>query len=47
MDSRAERSHSKAVAGGPSEVADCGVGQDMLQLADPTRWWLKDPEAPH
>ena len=31
--SRAERTHSKAVAGGPSEVADCGVGWAKLQLA--------------
>ena len=31
--SRAERTRSKAVAGGPSEVADCGVGWAKLQLA--------------
>ena len=36
----------EATAGGPSEVADCGVRQARLQLADPTRWWLADPEAP-
>ena len=33
--SRAERTLSKAVAGGPSEVADCGVGWARLQLAQP------------
>ena len=38
---------SKAAAGGPSEVVDCGTGQARLQLADPTRWWLADPMAPH
>ena len=37
----------KAAAGGPSKVADCGTGQARLQLADPTRWWLADPVAPH
>ena len=47
MGSWAERTHRKAVAGGPLEVADCGMGQARLQLADPTRWWLADPEAPH
>ena len=35
MGSQAERIHGKAVAGGPSEVADCGVGWAKLQLADP------------
>ena len=35
------------VAGGPSEVEGCGVGQTRLQLEDPTRWWLADPVAPH
>ena len=34
-------------AGGPSKVADCATGQARLQLADPTRWWLADPVAPH
>ena len=43
----AERTQGKAVAGGPSEVADGGMGQDRLQLAEPTRWWLADPVAPH
>ena len=33
MGSQAERIHGKAVAGGPSEVADCGVGWTRLQLA--------------
>ena len=47
MGSKAERTCSKAVAGGPSEVVDCGRGQARLQLADPIRWWLVDPEAPH
>ena len=42
-----ERTPGKVVAGRPSEVADCGTGQARLQLADPTRWWLADPEAPH
>ena len=28
-----ERTHGKATAGGPSEVADCGVGRAKLQLA--------------
>ena len=36
-----------AVAGGPREVADCGMGQARLQLAHLTRWWLADPVAPH
>ena len=47
MGSQVERTHRKAAAGGPPEVADCGVGQARLQLADPTRWWLTDPAAPH
>ena len=47
MGSWAERTRSKAAAGGLSEVADCGMGQARLQLADPTRWWLADPAAPH
>ena len=29
----AERTRGKAAAGGPSEVADCGVGWEKLQLA--------------
>ena len=33
MGSRAERMHGKVVAGGPSEVVDCGAGQAKLQLA--------------
>ena len=33
MGSCVERTRSKAVAGGPSEVADCGVGWAKLQLA--------------
>ena len=36
-----------AVAGGPNKAADCGTGQARLQLADPTKWWLADPAAPH
>ena len=47
MAAGAERTPSKAVAGGPSEVADCGMRQARLQLADPTRWWLAAPAAPH
>ena len=47
MGRRVERTGGKAAAGGPSEVADCGMGQARLQLADPTRWWLADPAAPH
>ena len=47
MDSQAERTRSKAAAGKPSKVADCGMGQARLQLADPTRWWLADPVAPY
>ena len=31
-----ERTHGKVGAGRPSEVADCGMGQARLQLADPT-----------
>ena len=46
MGSGAERTHSKAAAGGPSKVADCGMGQARLQLAYPIRWWLADPAAP-
>ena len=38
---------SKVEAGGPSKVADCGRGHARLQLADPTRWWLAEPMAPH
>ena len=37
----------EAAAGGPSKVADCGKAQARLQLADPTRWWLEVPVAPH
>ena len=33
MGSQAERIHGKAVAGGPSEVADCGAGWAKLQVA--------------
>ena len=40
-----ERTHSNTA--GPSEMVDCGMGQARLQLADPTRWWLADPVAPH
>ena len=29
----AESTHSKAAAGGPSKVADCGAGRAKLQLA--------------
>ena len=47
MAARAERTHRQAAAGRPSKVADCGAGQARLQLADPTRWWLADPTAPH
>ena len=32
-DSQAERTHSKAAAGGPSEVVHCGAGWAKLQLA--------------
>ena len=46
MDSQAERTRSKAAAGKPSKVADCGMGQARLQLAYPIRWWLADPAAP-
>ena len=28
-------------------MVDCGTEQARLQLADPTRWWLADPAAPH
>ena len=33
MGSRTNRTHGKAAAGGPSEVADCGVGWAKLHLA--------------
>ena len=33
MGSRAERTHGKAAAGGPSEVADCVAQWAKLQLA--------------
>ena len=33
MGSRMERTHGKPGAGGPSKVADCGVGWARLQLA--------------
>ena len=33
MGSQAERTRSKAVAGGPSEVTDCGAGWAKVQLA--------------
>ena len=33
MGSRVERTHCKAGAVGPSEVADCGAGWAKLQLA--------------
>ena len=45
MGSWVERTHSKSAAGGPSEVADCGMGWAKLQLEDPTRSWLADPVA--
>ena len=31
--SQADMTHGKAVAGGPSEVTDCGAGWAKLQLA--------------
>ena len=34
-------------AGGLSKMANCGMGQARLQLADPTRWGVADPVAPH
>ena len=43
----AERTRGRAGAGGPSEAVDCGTGQARLQLADPTRYSLADPAAPH
>ena len=43
----AERTCSKVVAGGPSEVADYGVRQARQQLADPARWWLVERVVPH
>ena len=46
MSSQVVRTHGKAAAGGPREVADCEMQQARLQLADPTRWWLVDPAAP-
>ena len=33
MDSQADMTRGKAVAGGPSEVTDCGAGWAKLQLA--------------
>ena len=42
-----ERTRGNSVTGGLSEVVDSGTGQARLQLADPTRWWLADPAAPH
>ena len=47
MGSRADRTHCEAAAGGPREVVDCGTGQARLQLADPARWKLAYPAAPH
>ena len=52
MGSWVERTGSKAVAGGPSEVADCGVGQAKLQVASEAaaggpRDRLRDPEFLH
>ena len=50
MRSWVERTHSKTVVGGPSEVVDCGAGRSRLQLAgkkqlaDPGRQW---PAIPH
>ena len=44
---REDSAGDKAAAGGPSKVADCGTVQARLELADPTRWWLTDPVAPH
>ena len=44
MRSWVERTHSKTVVGGPSEVVDCGAGRSRLQLAgkkqlaDPQTW---------
>ena len=39
----AERTRSKVAAGGPSKVGDCGMGQAVQQLADPTRWQTQRP----
>ena len=39
--SQAERTHGKVVAGGPSEMADCGAGWAKLQLA--VKQQLEDP----
>ena len=35
MGSWAERTRGKVAGGGHSKVADCGMGQARLQLADP------------
>ena len=35
------------MVGEPSKVADCGMVQGRLHLADPTRWWGADPVALH
>ena len=47
MGSRGRVDSRQGGAGGPSKVADCGTGQARLQLADPTKWWLAAPVAPH
>ena len=47
MGSRVAGTFDKAVADGHSKVVDCGAEWSRLQLADPTRWWLEDPVAPH
>ena len=41
MGNQTERIRSKAVAGGPSKVADCGAGWERQQLADQwgDDWW--------
>ena len=36
MGSGAERTCSGVVAGGPSELVDCGTGHAVQQLVDPT-----------
>ena len=47
MGSRSREDSQKGGAWRTQMVADCGTEQARLQLADPTRWWLEDPVAPH
>ena len=47
MGSPAEKTHGRAVPGGPSEATDCGTGWARQQLVDSTRQRLAEQMVLH